>query len=151
MVIQAAQVSLDIDAPPDFVWKALTTREVLGSSFFGSKVDTDWKVGSPILFRGEWKGKAFEDKGQIQVFSPPKQLRFTHWSPLSGVPDEPRNYHIATFDLAPSGTKTRVTVTQENEDGKPVEPATREELAKNWTAILDGLKKAVEKMRPGSH
>jgi hypothetical protein len=23
---------------------------------------TDWKVGSPLLFRGEWEGKAYEDR-----------------------------------------------------------------------------------------
>ncbi len=148
MAIQAAQVSTEIDASPEVVWTALTTPTVLGKAFFGSQVQTSWemswKVGSPIRFRGEWKGKAFEDKGQVKAFSPSKQLRFTHWSELSGVPDSPDHYHVVSFDLAPSGKGTKVTLTQENEDGKPVAPTVRQELTKNWTAILEGLKKAIE-------
>ena len=144
MAIQAAQVSTEIDAPPEMVWSALTTPAVLGKAFFGSQVQTSWKVGSPIRFRGEWKGKAFEDKGEVKAFSPSKQLRFTHWSELSGVPDSPENYHVVSFELAPSGKSTKVTLTQENESGKPVTATVRQELTKNWTAILEGLKKAVE-------
>ena len=80
----------------------------------------------------------------MKVFSPSKQLRFTHWSELSGVPDSPENYHVVSFELAPSGKSTKVTLTQENESGKPVTATVRQELTKNWTAILEGLKKAVE-------
>jgi uncharacterized protein YndB with AHSA1/START domain len=109
MAIQAAQVSTEIDASPEVVWTALTTPAVLGKAFFGSQVQTSWKVGSPIRFRGEWKGKAFEDKGEVKVFSPSKQLRFTHWSELSGVPDSPDQYHVVSFDLAHSGKGTKVT------------------------------------------
>ncbi len=39
------------------------------------------KVGSPILYRGEWHGKLFEDKGQILEIEPEKRLVSTHWSP----------------------------------------------------------------------
>ncbi len=145
MTTQAAQVSTDIDAPLDSAWKALTNPEVLGRAFFGSKVETAWKVGGPIYFRGEWKGKKFEDKGEIKAFLPQKQLRFTHWSALSGLEDKPENYHIVTFELSPSGSKTKVRLTQENANEKPVDEATRKELAKNWSTVLDGLKTATEK------
>lgn len=148
MAIQVAQVSIEVDASPDSVWRALTTAETLGRSFFGSKVETDWKPGSPIYFRGEWKGKQFEDKGKIRAFSPGKQLRFTHWSNLAGLPDAPENYHIVTFDISPAASKSKVTVTQENETDKPVSPAAKQELTKNWTAILGRLKEAVEEAPP---
>ena len=144
MAIQAAQVSTDIDASPEVVWTGLTTPAVLGKAFFGSEVQTSWRVGSPIRFRGQWKGKVFEDKGQVKAFSPSKQLRFTHWSELSGMPDSPEHYHVVSFDLAPAGNGTKVTLTQENENDKPIAASARQELTKNWTAILEGLKKAVE-------
>jgi uncharacterized protein YndB with AHSA1/START domain len=103
MTIQAAQISTTIHASLDRVWNALTTPNVLGGCFFGSEVEADYQVGGPILFRGELKGKRFEDKGRIQVVAPSKQLSFTHWSPLTGTPDRPENYHLVTFDLAGSG------------------------------------------------
>jgi uncharacterized protein YndB with AHSA1/START domain len=145
MTTQAAQVSTDIDAPLEAAWKALTNPDVLGRAFFGSKVETSWDVGSPIYFRGEWKGKKFEDKGEILALAAQKQLRFTHFSDLSGLEDKPENYHIVTFELLPSGAKTKVRLTQENKNEKPLDDATKKELAKNWSAILDGLKTATEK------
>jgi uncharacterized protein YndB with AHSA1/START domain len=144
MAIQVAQVSCEVNAPLKSVWGALTTPKTLGDAFFGSRVETTWKVGEPILFRGEWKAKPFEDKGEILTFSQPNRLRFSHFSPLSGVPDVPANYHIVTFDLAASGSKTQVTLSQENANDKPVEAAEQQELMKNWTAILDRLRTAVE-------
>jgi uncharacterized protein YndB with AHSA1/START domain len=144
MATQAAEVSTEIETSLASAWKALTNTDVLGKAFFGSKVETSWQVGSPIFFRGEWRGRNFEDKGEILTFSPQKQLRFTHWSALSGLDDKPENYHVVTFDLLP-GAKTQVRLTQENADDKPVSDATKQELTKNWSAILDGLKQVVEK------
>jgi uncharacterized protein YndB with AHSA1/START domain len=144
MATQAAQVSTEVKASVETVWKALTTAEVLGAAFFGSEVKTSWRVGSPILFLGDWKGKKFQDKGEIKVVAPLERLRFTHWSPLSGTPDAPESYHIVTFDLAPAGGSTKVTLTQENVSDAEVGAEARKELAKNWTQILDNLRKAIE-------
>jgi Activator of Hsp90 ATPase homolog 1-like protein len=80
MTTQAAHLSTQVEATLTSVWKGLTNTDVLGSAFFGGKVETTWKVVSPIHFRGDWKGKAFEDKGIVLTFSPEKQLRFTHYS-----------------------------------------------------------------------
>jgi hypothetical protein len=44
--------------------------------------------------------KAYEDKGKILRFEPRKSLQYSHFSPLSGLHDNPENYHIVTIDLA---------------------------------------------------
>jgi uncharacterized protein YndB with AHSA1/START domain len=145
MAIQASQVKTTVNAPPAAVWKALTTASTLKQFFFGSDISTDWRVGSPIRFRGAWKGKPYEDKGKIQVFDADKRLAFTHWSPLSGMEDKPENYHIVTFDLRPAGSGTEVVLTQTNQnDAEALTPENRKEYTKNWTMVLDGLKKTVE-------
>jgi uncharacterized protein YndB with AHSA1/START domain len=144
MATQAAQVSQEMDTSLDLAWKALTNPDVLGKAFFGSQVQTSWKVGEPISFRGEWRGHKFEDHGKVLAFSPPRQLRFSHFSALSGLEEKPENFHIITLDLLP-GAKTTVRLTQENENNKPVDAGMRQELSKNWRGVLDGLKAAVEK------
>ena len=144
MTTQAAQVSTELDTSLDTAWKALTNPAVLGRALFGSQVETSWKVGSPISFHGEWYGRHFEDKGKVLEFSPPWQLRFSHFSALSGLEEKPENFHVLTFELLP-GPKTTVRLTQENEDDKPLDEGTRSELRKNWTAVLDGLKRIIEK------
>ena len=145
MSVQAAQAKTVVNAPPATVWKALTSSSSMKQFFFGSDIDTDWKVGSPIRFRGEWKGKPYEDKGTIQTTDASRRLAFTHWSPLSGMEDKPENYHVVSFDLSPSGSGTEVVLTQTNlNDAEPLTDENRQEYTKNWTMVLEGLKKVVE-------
>ncbi len=136
-----AQASTTINAPASKVWEALTKPELIKQYMFGTDVVTDWKVGSPITYKGEWQGKRFEDKGRIVKFEREKRLVSTHWSPLSGVPDTPENYHTVTYELSGQDGKTQVTVTQDNN-------ASEEEKAdseRNWQMMLDSLKKLLEK------
>jgi uncharacterized protein YndB with AHSA1/START domain len=140
-----ASVSKIIDAPPEDVWHALTTPRELKKYFFGADVVSDWIVGHPIRMRGEFKGKAYEDKGEILTAETEKRLAFSHWSPLSGEPDAPENYHVVTFDLQPERSGTAVSLTQSNLTGG-VKPSDREHKAdyeKNWNGVLEGLAKVV--------
>jgi uncharacterized protein YndB with AHSA1/START domain len=135
-----AEATTTINAPASRVWDAITKPELIKKYMFGTDVISDWKVGSPIVYRGEWQGKPFEDKGQILVIEPEKRLISTHWSPMSGVPDLPENYHQVTYQLSESDGKTEVTILQDNN-------ASEEEKAHseaNWKAVLEGLKKLVE-------
>jgi uncharacterized protein YndB with AHSA1/START domain len=145
MAVQASQVKTTVNAPPAAVWKALTSASSLKQFFFGSDIVTDWRIGSPIRFRGNWKGNPYEDKGTIQSFDVDRRLAFTHWSPLSKLEDKPENYHIVSFDLRPVNGGTEVVLTQTNQsDSEPLTPENRQEYAKNWAMVLDGLKKTVE-------
>ena len=140
-----AQVSKTVQAPVDEVWRALTTPETVRSFFMGAEVESDFTVGSPIRFKGAFKGKAYEDKGEILVAEPGKQLSFSHYSPMSGAPDAPENYHVVTYDLEPDGARTQVTLTQSNLRGgvTPSDEKQRAEFEKTWASVLDGLDKAV--------
>jgi uncharacterized protein YndB with AHSA1/START domain len=141
-----AQVSNEIHATPHEVWKALTTPSLLKRYFMGADVESDFKVGSPITFRGNFKGKSYQDKGEIKAATQDKRLEFSHFSPLSGQPDQPENYHLVSIDLSPSEDATRVTLTQSNLQGGPKasDAKMRAEFEKNWMAVLAGLKKVVE-------
>ena len=70
-----------------------------------------------------------------------KMLKYTHFSPLSGKPDEPDNYQVVTVYLADGADKTEVSLTQENNSDEDA----RMESEKNWMVMLEGLKKYVEK------
>jgi uncharacterized protein YndB with AHSA1/START domain len=134
------EVSAVVNAPASRVWEALTVPELIKKYAFGVDVETDWKEGSPITYRGEWEGKPFEDKGVIIWFEPEKTLVNTHWSPLSGTPDSPENYHTVRYDLKEEDGKTRVTIMQDNNASEEE----RQESEKNWKKMLEGLKEVVE-------
>lgn len=135
-----ARSSITIAAPAEKIWDALVTPATIKQYMFGTTVTSDWKEGSPITWKGEWKGKAYEDKGVIRQFRPGRALQYTHFSPLGGLPDKPENYHTVTIQLSPEGDRTRVSLTQDN---NPTEEE-RSHSEKNWGMMLDGLKKVVE-------
>ena len=70
-----ATAETEIEAPPKRVWTALTDPDEIEKYMFGSHVVTDWKPGSPIVWKGEYEGKTYEDKGKILEFEPERRLR----------------------------------------------------------------------------
>jgi uncharacterized protein YndB with AHSA1/START domain len=133
------KVSLLIKASIDEVWKGLTDPDLVKQYFFGTMVDSDWKKGSPIFFRGEWEGKKYEDKGTILSIEPGRHVAYSYWSSMSGASDVPENYKVITYTLTPKNGGVELLLTQE------CEPETKEHSKKNWTMVLDGLKKLLEK------
>lgn len=135
-----ALATIKINAPPARVWNALTDPQIIRQYMFGTTVVTDWQEGSPIRWKGEWNGKEYEDKGTILQFEPEKRLQYSHFSPLSGVPDVPESYHIVTIDLLPEGRQTRVTLAQDHNTTEEE----REHSKQNWNLMLADLKKFLE-------
>lgn len=135
-----AKASIVVAAPMDVVWDALVTPEAIKQYMFGTTVVSDWEEGSSIVWRGEWKGEPYEDKGVILQFTPGRTIRYSHFSPLSGLPDEPENYHTVTVELSDEGTQTLVSLSQDN---NPTVEA-REHSAANWGMMLTALKGFVE-------
>jgi uncharacterized protein YndB with AHSA1/START domain len=135
-----AEAKTTIHAPASKVWDAITKPELIKKYLFGADVISDWKEGSPIIYKGEWQGKSFEDKGEILKVEPEKVLVSTHWSPLSGVPDSPENYHTVTYTLNGKDDSTKVTITQDNNANEKE----KAESEQNWRTVLDGMKKMLE-------
>ncbi len=135
-----ARASVTIEAPRAEVWRALVDSATVEKYMFGAKVASDWREGSPVTWSGEWQGRPYEDKGTVLEARPDRRLRYTHFSPLSGLPDVPESYHTVTIDLSGEGPRTQVTLEQDN---CPSEQA-REEYRKNWAGMLASLKKVVE-------
>lgn len=135
------EVGTSIAAPASAVWKAMRA----GAMFPGTRIETDWKIGHPITFKGEWQGKSFTDRGEIQSLSEAHELSFTHWSDKDGSGRRPPSYHLVKYELEPSGSGTKVTLSQFNEgEDKAIDAKTKAEFEKNWKMMLEGLKKSVE-------
>jgi uncharacterized protein YndB with AHSA1/START domain len=135
-----ASATISIAADKSRVWNALVTPKAIKQYMFGADVQSDWAVGSKITWSGEFNGKNYEDKGEILQFEPTRTLSYSHFSPMSGKPDQPENYHTVTIRLSESGGTTRVSLSQDkNRDEK-----SQAESEKSWKAMLEGLKNYVE-------
>lgn len=140
MTDHIARAEVEIAADTDRVWHALIDPVEVKQYFFGTDLVTDWRVGQPIHWRGEWEGKPYEDKGEVLDFEPGRLLRTTHFSPLTGQDDRPENYHVLSYELTESGSRTRVSLTQTNNPS----PEQAEQFSRTWQAVLDALKEHVE-------
>ena len=135
-----AAVTVRISASTKRVWKALTDPALVKEYLFGTEMVTDGKVGSPIVYRGTWEGKHYEDKGTILESEPEKRFVSTYWSSMRGLADLPENYNRVAYQLHAVGGVTELTVAQDN--FKTEEE--RKHSLKNWHTVLDALKKVAE-------
>ena len=135
-----AKAQTIINATTDKVWNALTNPAVIKKYMFGTTVISDWKEGSKIIWKGEWEGKSYEDKGKILQLENQKRLQYSHYSPLSGLHDNPENYHIVTIDLTKKVNETIVSLIQDNNPDEK----TKDHSEKNWKMMLASLKKFLE-------
>ena len=135
-----AKASIIIDAPREAVWRALVDPQAIHVYMFGTTVNSEWREGAPITWKGDWKGKAYEDKGVILTLDRGKRLRYTHFSPLAGLPDKPENYHTVTIDLSGEDGRTQVSLAQDHNTSEE----DRAHSEENWKMMLGGLKKYVE-------
>ena len=136
-----ANVSIAIHAPVEAVWDALTNPVIIKQYMFGTNVISDWKEGSPIVWKGEWQGNAYEEKGIILKIEPKRMIRYSHFSPASGKPDVPESHHVVTFQRANSGEQTTILLTQDNN----ATAEACENSKKNWQLMLKGLRELLEK------
>jgi uncharacterized protein YndB with AHSA1/START domain len=134
MADYVATAEVDVDAPPERVWAALTDPREIEQYMFGSKVESDWTVGSPITWCGEYDGKPYEDHGTIVTVEPTQVLVITHSSAGSDA-------HTLTYRLAAAGEGTHLTLSQDH-NGSEDE---RDRSQQNWEGVLAGLKKVVER------
>jgi uncharacterized protein YndB with AHSA1/START domain len=133
--------SISIDAPAEKVWQAITTPAMIKQWFFGVDTETDWKVGSQLVHRGEYQGKPYVDKGEILEFEPPARLVHTHWSDVSGKPDAPEHYQEVAWELSGRDGTTELTITEQN---LPSEEAKATSEA-SWKTVLGNLKQLLER------
>jgi len=139
-----AKAQTTINASVEKVWDALTNPVMIKKYMFGATVISDWKEGSKITWKGEWDGKTYEDKGKILRFDPEKSLQYSHYSPLSGLHDNPENYHIVTIDLLEKDRQTTiVNLTQDNN----ADEKAKDHSENNWKMMLSSLKKLLEETK----
>jgi len=134
-----ATAKIAINASKAEVWKALTVPSLIKQYFFGVDVESDFQVGSPIVYRGEWEGKKFEEKGNVLMNVENVLLESNYWSPSFGD-DKPENYVIVRYELEDAGTGTELSITQTGAKDQ----ASSEHSKQNWQTVLDNMKKLLE-------
>lgn len=129
---------IEIDAPPERVFRALTEPEELctwGSEedrYETTSAEIDLRPGGRYRLRGSSARQGtFEVTGTYRVVEPPERLVYT-WTP--DWQEEARD-SVVDITLVPTGSGTRVRVVH---TGFATEDA-RDEHAGGWPTVLSGL------------
>lgn len=128
---------------PENVWESLTNGEVTKQYFFGRRMESDWKVGSPwklVMVDGR-----IDCQGKVLESDPPRRLAVTwHVEWMEEFRQLPEI--IATFQIDPLGDVVRLTISEFHPDG--IDPKYLEGGRRGWPIILSGLKSLLETGRP---
>lgn len=140
--------SINIQAPAAKVWDALTNPEQTKKYMFGCAALSDWTVGSPMIWKGNFNGvELIAVKGSVTGIRPGQFLAYTTIDPNSSIADIPENYVTVTYTLTEKDGHTLLEVTQGDfatvADGEKRYTETYNN-GEGWNPILVEIKKLVE-------
>jgi uncharacterized protein YndB with AHSA1/START domain len=136
-----ANAKIEINASPSAVWNALVEPTIVKQYLFGTEMIADWKVGGSIIYKGQWNGKNYEDKGKIIKLVPEKILVTTYWSSLSTLPDLPENYKTISYKIDKNKNSTILEIIQNNNKTEEEKNHSQD----NWKLVLTKIKEILEK------
>ena len=132
-----------INAPAAAVWEALTRPELVKQWQYGADVITDWQKGSSIVYRGEWEGTVYEQKGTILEVEPGKLVKYSLFAPRPGLDDRPENYFTMNYQVEETAGKTTLTIIQDDpREQQPQEQ--QEQTEESESSVLNMLRRLVE-------
>jgi uncharacterized protein YndB with AHSA1/START domain len=127
-----------IETTPDKLWQALTESSFTRQYWWGTNLETDWKVGSPIALVSNGKTT---DTGKILAFDPPHMMSYTIHHELSDASRKEKPSRV-TIKLQPAGKLVKLILTHEDfESSSVVLPG----ISSGWPAILASLKSLLER------
>jgi uncharacterized protein YndB with AHSA1/START domain len=125
-------------ALPSEVWEALTNPEKTKKYFFNCEVNSDWRAGAEIKFRGRlFFFKKIEMSGVIEKIEAGKLLQYTLKNRGGG---HSRVIERITYENG----MTTLTVSDDVGNSPGAEKRLRMSQ-KGWDKVLEGLKEMVEK------
>jgi uncharacterized protein YndB with AHSA1/START domain len=123
-----------IRATPEEVWRALTDSELTTQYYYDNTVESDWRPGSPMIYRNPDGTVAIEC--EVVEADAPRRLVHTFFFP--GTDESPSR---CTWSIEPRGDATLLTLTHDEFDG---ETSTYRSVAHGWVPVLSGLKTLLE-------
>ncbi len=127
-----------IRATPEQVWRALTESEFTTRYYYGNTVESDWKPGSPMVYRNPDGTESIQS--EVVEADPPRRLLHTFFFP--GSDESPSR---CTWTVEPRGDASLLTLVHDGFDG---ETSTYRSVAHGWVPVLSGLKTLLETGEP---
>jgi uncharacterized protein YndB with AHSA1/START domain len=136
--------SIEIDAAIETLWKVLTDSKFIQQYMFGCYVESDWKPGSPMLWKGASDGKLYVH-GHIVAINPPHRLEYTVFDSTSTMADVPSNYLTMTYELKTRSDHASVLEVTQGDFARVEDGQRRyKDALGDDNSVLEGIKKLAE-------
>jgi uncharacterized protein YndB with AHSA1/START domain len=124
---------------PERLWEALTGGEFTKKYWYGRRIESDWREGSPVRFY-DGDGKDVSEDGVVLASDRPRRLSYTFHSIEPDPEVGELGYTRVTFTLEPYEGMVKLTLVH---DEMPSEKAV-EFFREGWAPVLSGLKTYLE-------
>ena len=126
-----------IATTPEKLWQALTDGSFTQAYWFDTRIESDWRVGSRVIFR---RDNAISDSGEVLEYAPPRRLSYT-WRVDFRKEFAGEKPSRVTFELEPMGGAVKLTVVHDD-----FEPDSKMFVAISggWPLVLASLKSFLE-------
>ena len=130
-----------IASTPENLWNALTDPEITQQYWSGTRIESDWKVGSKVIYRREGK---ITDEHIILEVEPFRRLSHT-FHPVFIEEFRNESPSRVTFEIEAGGQVVRLTVIHDEfEEDSEVYHACSEA----WPMLISSLKTLLETGKP---
>ncbi len=124
-----------IATTPEKLWEALTSGDFTEKYWFGSRIQSEWKVGSPFKIN---TGVADKDwLGKVLQCDPPRLLSYNF-----RVSGSSEHFSRVVFQLEQHGPLVKLTLTHDELDEKDEKFC--KGISQGWPAVLSNLKSLLE-------
>ena len=135
------QVIVYLASTPEQVWNALTDPEITQQYWSGTRIESDWKIGSKVIYR---RNGTITDEHVVLKVEPLRLLSHTfHPVSVEEFRNEPPSR--VTFEIEAGGPVVRLTVIHDEfEEESEVYHACSE----GWPMLMSSLKTLLETGKP---
>ena len=131
-----------IRATPEEIWEAITKPEFTLKYFYGTRVESDLRVGSPFLYRAADSEELIVE-GEVLESDPPRRLSVS-WQFLYDPELAAEEPGRVTWEIEPQdGGYCKFTAVHEG-----LGPKAAAQVKGGWPYIVSGLKTLLETGKP---
>ena len=135
--------SIYIETTLDRLWDSLTKPDLTCQYWYGRRIDSDWKIGSPVTFWLDYN-QDIDMSGQVLEYKPLHRLVFS-WNIQMNTGSKKDSSSRVSFDLESLGPVVKCTVIHDElKIGEKV-PAG---VSEGWPIIMCSLKSFLETGKP---
>ena len=135
--------SIYIEATIDRLWDSLTKGEITCKYWYNRRIDSDWKIGSPVTFWLNY-GQDIDMSGKVLEYKPLHRFSFS-WDVGMNVESKRKIPSRVTFDFESLGSVVKCTVIHDElKTGEKI-PAG---VSEGWPIIMCSLKSFLETGQP---